>query len=151
MITDATFCSLSWWKILQTCIFFQKAFIFLFKINQVVISHNQIPCIPKQKPCMSCFSCIASGVLQLPKIYKNVQNIWWKVVLVPWGNFTTHLSLLSPLFLFFLSFRWHVIVSPSVTESCKRLELGCILGNTHTHTHIDKRAMCEAYTSKKHH
>lgn len=44
------------------------------------------------------------------------------------------LSLVSSFFFFFLSFRSHVIVSLSVTESCKRLELGCILGNTHTHT-----------------
>ncbi len=80
---------------------------------------------------MSCFTCGASGVLQVPQICKNVQNMRWKLMSVPWSNLTNSLSCLCS-FILFLSFRWHVIVSPSVTESCKRLASGYILGNTHT-------------------
>lgn len=102
IITDTLFC---WLKILQTCLLFQKPFVFLLKTefswlrnNQVVILHNPNPCISKQRPCMSCFIWSASRVLQVPKICKNVQNIWWKEFLVPWSNSTNNLSLLSPLF-----------------------------------------------------
>lgn len=99
---------------------------------------------------MSCFNQSAFGAfLQVPEICKNVQNIWWKVLLLgPWSNFTNDLSLslscLPLFFALFVSLRWHVIVSPSVTESCKRLELGCIRGNTHTH-----KGQCVKHTHLK--
>lgn len=76
------------------------------KNHQVVILHNQIPLHLKAKTLHVMFYVsVPAGFSQVPKTCKrNVQNIRWKVLLVPWSDLTKQYLSHSLVLTLFISF-----------------------------------------------
>lgn len=76
------------------------------KNHQVVILHNQIPLHLKAKTLHVMFYVsVPAGFPQVPKTCKrNVQNIRWKVLLVPWSDLTKQYLSHSLVLTLFISF-----------------------------------------------